>query len=205
MPLAARSTAWFDTIREATERVAALVPSARAAPAAVAEPPWDVAPALGYLRHERFAEALAHVRTGGAARAKDPDVLLLEATLLAHGGQLVAAEDACLRLLLIDERNAGAHYLLALCREHSGHRQRAREHDRVAAHLDPSFAMPRLHLGLLARRDGDRTTARNEFAQALSLLRREEASRLLLFAGGFSREALMALCETSLRECGVAA
>lgn len=197
----AASTAWFDTIREASERVAALVPAsaAQAAP----QPSWDVAPALDFLRRERFAEALAHVRSGPPEREKDPDVLLLEATLLAHSGQLVAAEDACLRLLLIDELNAGAHYLLALCREHSGHRQRAREHDRVAAYLDPSFAMPRLHLGLLARRDGDRATARTEFAQALNLLRREEASRLLLFAGGFSREALMALCESSLRECGV--
>jgi chemotaxis protein methyltransferase CheR len=205
IPVPIASAAWFDTIREATERVAALVPTASTAAAPAPAPPWDVAPALDFLRRERFAEALAHVRTGPPAAGKDPDVLLLEATLLAHSGQLVAAEDACLRLLLIDELNAGAHYLLALCREHSGHRERAREHDRVAAYLDPSFAMPRLHLGLLARRDGDRTAARNEFAQALNLLRREEASRLLLFAGGFSREALMALCESSLKECGVPA
>jgi chemotaxis protein methyltransferase CheR len=126
----------------------------------------------------------------------------LEAALLAHSGQLKAAEDACHRLLLIDELNAGAHYLLALCREHSGHRERAAEHDRVAAYLDPSFAMPRLHLGLLARRAGDRTAACRELAQALLLLRREDASRLLLFGGGFSREALMGLCESSLKECG---
>jgi chemotaxis protein methyltransferase CheR len=105
-------------------------------------------------------------------------------------------------LLLIDELNAGAHYLLALCREHHGHRERAGEHDRVAAYLDPSFAMPRLHLGLLARRAGDRTAACRELAQALLLLRREDASRLLLFGGGFSREALMGLCESSLKECG---
>jgi chemotaxis protein methyltransferase CheR len=202
----APSTAWFATIREASERVAAL-PAAAAgkAPASANKHAWDVAPALDFLRHERFAEALEHVRAGPPAREKDPDVLLLEATLLAHSGQLVAAEDACLRLLLIDELNAGAHYLLALCREHSGHRERAREHDRVAAYLDPSFAMPRLHLGLLARRDGDRATARNEFAQALNLLRHEDPSRLLLFAGGFSREVLMALCETSLKEGGVLA
>jgi chemotaxis protein methyltransferase CheR len=204
MPSSA-STAWFDTIREASERVAALVPSVPTAQSPPAGRPWDVAPALDFLRRERFGEALAYVRTGPPAREKDPDVLLLEATLLAHSGQLVAAEDACLRLLLIDELSAGAHYLLALCREHSGHRQRAREHDRVAAYLDPSFAMPRLHLGLLARRDGDRAAARAEFAQALNLLRREDASRLLLFAGGFSREALMALCESSLKESGVTA
>jgi chemotaxis protein methyltransferase CheR len=203
----APNAAWFDTIREASERVAALVPAGSGPQASVppAAPAWDVAPALDFLRRERFGEALEHVRAGPPAAGKDPDVLLLEATLLAHSGQLVAAEDACLRLLLIDELNAGAHYLLALCREHAGHRERAREHGRVAAYLDPTFAMPRLHLGLLARRDGDRAAARSEFAHALNLLRREEASRLLLFAGGFSREALMALCETSLKECGVAA
>jgi chemotaxis protein methyltransferase CheR len=62
--------------------------------------------------------------------------------------------------------------------------------------------MPRLHLGLLARRAGDRDAARREFAQALLLLERENASRLLLFGGGFNREALMALCESALKECG---
>jgi chemotaxis protein methyltransferase CheR len=197
--------AWVDTIRAATERVAALVPTpvAAAPPAAPAPAPWNLAPALDLLRQELFTEALDHVRAGPPAAGRDPDVLLLEATLLAHSGQLVAAEDACQRLLLIDELNAGAHYLLALCREHSGHRERAGEHDRVAAYLDPSFAMPRLHLGLLARRAGDREAARRELAQALVLLRREDASRLLLFGGGFGREALMALCESSLKEYGV--
>ena len=93
--------------------------------------------------------------------------------------------------------------MLAACREQSRHGERAREHDRVAAYLDPSFAMPRLHLGLLARSAGDRDAASRELARALPLLRREDASRLLLFGGGFSREALMVLCEASLRECGV--
>jgi chemotaxis protein methyltransferase CheR len=204
-PIVPMGGAWVDTIREATERVAAPVPTPIAAGPPIDPPalPWDLAPALDLLRRERFTEALDHVRAGPPANEKDPDVLLLEAALLAHSGQLVAAEDACLRLLLIDELNAGAHYLLALCRANCGHRERAGEHDRVAAYLDPSFAMPRLHLGLLARRAGDRNGARRELAQALLLLRREDASRLLLFGGGFSREALMALCESSLKECGV--
>jgi chemotaxis protein methyltransferase CheR len=199
-----RNEAWFDTIRAATERVAALVraPIAAAAPARPSAPAFDLAPALDLLRRERFAEALDCVRAGPPEAERDPDVLLLEATLLAHSGQIVAAEDACLRLLLIDELNAGAHYVLALCREHSGHRDRAGEHDRVAAYLDPAFAMPRLHMGLLARHAGDRDAARRELAQALVLLKREDASRLLLFGGGFNREALIALCESALRESG---
>jgi chemotaxis protein methyltransferase CheR len=80
---------------------------------------------------------------------------------------------------------------------------RAIEHDRVATYLDPAFAMPRLHMGLLAGRAGDRETARRELLQAVDLLKREDASRLLLFGGGFGREALMGLCEAALKENGV--
>lgn len=205
MPILSSGDDWVDTIRKATDRVAALVPAPSAASSsAVPQPPlaWDPAPAFDLLRQERFIEALDHVRAGPRTIDRDPDVLLLEATLLVHSGQIAAAEDVCLRLLLIDELNAGAHYVLALCREHSGQRDRASEHDRVAAYLDPAFAMPRLHLGLLAGRAGDQDTARRELTQALTLLKREDASRLLLFGGGFNRGALMALCEAALRECG---
>jgi chemotaxis protein methyltransferase CheR len=209
-PMSAASTVgpfdvtWFDRIREASARVAALVPAPAAGIPLVHQPPaaWDIAPALDLLRQERFVEALDLVRAGPKGADIDPDILLLEATLLVHSGQVTASEEACLRLLQIDELNAGAHYVLALCREHSGHRDRAREHDRVATYLDPAFAMPRLHLGLLARRDGDRETQRRELAQALVLLRREDASRILLFGGGFRREALIAMCESALRDNG---
>ena len=199
---AAFGEAWFDTIRKATERVATLMPAPGAITLAAGAPSprWDPAPALDLLRRERFAEALDYVRAGPAER--DGDALLLEATLLAHDGQLVAAEDACMRLLAIDELNAGAHYVLALCREHSGHRDRACEQDRIAAYLDPGFAMPRLHLGLMARRAGDRDGARRELGHALIMLEREESARLLLFGGGFNREALIALCGSALRESG---
>jgi chemotaxis protein methyltransferase CheR len=201
---AALDEAWFETIAKATERVAALVsePSVASPPACPPSVRWDLAPALDLLRQERFAEALDYVRSGPPQAASDPDLILLEATLLAHGGQFAAEEDACLRLLSVDEFNAGAHYVLALCREHSEHRGQASEHDRVAAYLDPAFAMPRLHLGLLARHAGDRDAARRELAQALVLLKREDASRILLFGGGFNREALVALCESALKENG---
>jgi chemotaxis protein methyltransferase CheR len=199
--------AWVDTIRGASERVAALIPTqAAVSPANPRElspsRARDSARALDLLGEERFMEALAYVQGLPSEADNDPEILLLEATLLAHSGQLVAAEEACLRLLLVDELNAGAHYVLALCRENKGDRDRAAEHDRVAAYLDPAFAMPRVHLGLLARRAGDRESARRELGQALVLLRREDASRLLLFGGGFSRAALIALCESALLEYG---
>jgi chemotaxis protein methyltransferase CheR len=62
--------------------------------------------------------------------------------------------------------------------------------------------MARLQRGLLIRRNGDCEAARHEFAAAKDLFEREIPSRLLLFGGGFSREALMTLCEGALKECG---
>jgi chemotaxis protein methyltransferase CheR len=135
----------------------------------------------------------------------DPDVLLLQATLLVHGGKLAAAAEVCRVLLAGDEMNAGANYVLALCFEGVGDRAAATHHYRVASYLDPNFAMPRLHLGLLARRGGEMATAKEDLTQALDLLRREDASRLLLFGGGFTRDALIALCEAELKRCGARA
>jgi chemotaxis protein methyltransferase CheR len=201
---AATTTAWIDAIRQASERVAALLPAANTedSPAQQHSTAWQLAPALDLLRHERFNEALAYVRSVRPEAGGDTDLLLVEAVLLAQDGQLAAAEETCTRLLLLDGLNAGAHYVLALCREQAGEREHAMEHDRLAAHLDPAFAMPRLHCGLLARQAGDRDVARRELAQALLLLKREDVSRLLLFGGGFSRDALVALCQSAVADCG---
>jgi len=198
------TTAWVDTIRQASERVAALVPAdgLKSPPTPPRAESWKLAPVFDLLRLERFGEALDYVRNGPPDADSDPDVMLMKAMLLAQGGLLAAAEVACQRLLLIDELNAGAHYVLALCREHAGERERAIEHDRLAAHLDPTFAMPRLHCGLLTRQAGDHEGARRELAQALLLLKREDVARLLLFGGGFTRDALIALCQSALADCG---
>lgn len=198
------SQGWVDSIRRASERVEALALARTVGPWVTLSAPArrDLGPALDLVREERFTEALAHVRDQRAQSAEDPDELLLEAILLAHGGEYSAAEDVCRRLLASEELNAGAHYVLALCRESLGDRDGAAEHDRMAVYLDPAFAMPRLHLGLLARRAGDRQTARAELGEALTLLDREEASRVLLFGGGFKREALIDLCQSALRDCG---
>jgi chemotaxis protein methyltransferase CheR len=163
----------------------------------------DLAAALDLLEQERYADALDHVGALPSGTARDPDALLLRAVLLTHSGRLEEAEDACARLLAIDELNAGAHYALALCREARGDRQGALDHDQVAVYLDRSFAMPRLHLGLVARKRGDLDLARRELGQALVLLQREDAARLLLFGGGFGREALLSLCRAELAGCGV--
>jgi chemotaxis protein methyltransferase CheR len=108
----------------------------------------------------------------------------------------------CRQLLAADDLNASAQYLAALCREHAGDFEGAIERDRAAIYLDPAFAMPHLHLGLLAKRSHDWTTVRKEMDQALRLLEREDASRILLLGGGFSRQALLEFSRAELQACG---
>lgn len=201
---------WVEAIRNAAERIAALTASRAATPPAVAARADDLAGVVELVRRERFGEALAVIDALPAEATDDPDVLLLHAVLLAHGGRLAAAQAASRRLLAIEwcgprgPRVAGAHYVLALCCEAVGDRRGAEDHGQTAAYLDPTFAMPRLHLGLAARRVGDHAAARRELGHALVLLHRESASRLLLFGGGFDREALIALCRAELAACGAA-
>ncbi len=206
--------AWLDTIQQASDRIAALTERGRAeTPARPRElgatgtlngsspkPPSsgaDLSPALRLLEAERFGEALGALRDQADAET-NVDALLLRAVLLAQSGQLPEAEGACQRLLEADEYSAGAHYLLALCRERGGDARGAVDHSQIAAYLDRSFAMPRLHLGLLARRAGDRVTAARELQLAAGLLESEDPARLLLFGGGFKREGLIALCRSEL-------
>jgi chemotaxis protein methyltransferase CheR len=199
-PLVDTSGNWIEAIQRATSRIAALaeIPARRVEPRPRER--RDLSAARELMRQERFSEALQGVEA--AESATDRDALLLRAVLLVHGGRLPEAQAACLRLLQLDELDAGAHYVLALCREGDADAAGATEHDGIAVHLDPTFAMPRLHLGLLARRAGDYETARRELTEAAVLLAREDPSRLLLFGGGFSRDALIALCRTELRAAG---
>jgi chemotaxis protein methyltransferase CheR len=155
-------------------------------------------------REERFVDALAALRGSGGSMAPPAGAqgALLEAMLLVHGGELAAAEDACRRQLGAAGGDANARYVLALCREGLGDHAGAIAQSRSAARLDPAFAMPRLHLGMAARRVGDWTAARDQLLQALTLLAHEDDERLLLFGGGFTRAALLAFCGATLRDCG---
>jgi chemotaxis protein methyltransferase CheR len=154
------------------------------------------------MRQERFADALDLICSLPPDSHEDPDALLLRAVLLTNTGRLEESEEVCGRLLAVDELNAGAHYLMALCREHASDSAGAIEHGQAAIYLDAGFAMPHLHLGIMAKRSGDAATAQRELGQALILLAGEDASRLLLFGGGFSRDTLLQLCRTELRAAG---
>jgi len=199
---------WVQAIGKAAERIRA-VQAAAGAPAALNKAPagerrW-LNRAHDLFRQERFAEAIATLEAMPGMSARNPEALLLRAVLLVHGGRLAPAEEACHRLLAIDQRNACAHYVLALCREGAGDRWGAVERNQVAVRLDPSFAMPRLHLGLLARRAGNHALQRRELTEAQALLEREDDFRLLLFGGGFGRDALLELCRAELQACGATA
>lgn len=207
---------WYGAIDQASQRIAILAKrshsweahgagsnalSDRSAPDPAARR-WDLMAARELLKQERFSEVIETLQALPPESDADPDVLLLRAVVLTNGGQIGEAEQVCLQILALDEMNAGAHYLRALCHEHGGDQKSAIEHDRIAIYLDPTFAMPRLHLGLIALRQGDLETARQELRKALALLSQEDAARILLFGGGFHRDSLAQLCESKLRACG---
>jgi chemotaxis protein methyltransferase CheR len=199
-------SSWVDAIQRASERITELTrPQEIAAPPAGALGPTtpsdrpDLGPVLDLLRQERFVDAMNQLRVLSAGATQGADADLLRAVLLTNSGRLAEAEALCEEILAVDELSAGAHYVMALCREHAGDRRGASLHDQTAIYLDATFAMPHLHVAILARRDGARELARAELACALTLLAREDASRILLFGGGFSRDALAEVCRSELR------
>jgi chemotaxis protein methyltransferase CheR len=215
VPVPEVNDSWVEAIQRASDRVRSLTAggpggaSQEAAPPLAVEAPGgqrrtaaELGVVVDLIRQERFDEARTALALLPDASTRDPDALLLQAVLLTHGGDLGAAERLCAEVLALDDLSAGAHYLTALCRERAGDVAGAAEHGQAAVYLDPSFAMPHLHLGLLARRAGDSAAARRELALALTLLGREDSSRLLMFGGGFGRESLLALCRAELLACG---
>jgi chemotaxis protein methyltransferase CheR len=186
------ATSWMDAIAESTARVQAL-----SVPSVVSEPSVSEAP-LALFREERFAQALAALRALPSDTARDPELSLLEAVLLFHQNECDASEQICRELLLHRELTASAHYLLALCSEARTRFDTAALHDQAAIELDPSFSLPRLHLGRMLRRLGATERAAHELASARQLLEREDAARLTLFGAGLGRSSLLAFCDAEL-------
>jgi chemotaxis protein methyltransferase CheR len=204
-PPASEPSNWVEIVKRSNERIRALgQQTPRSAPEPnsadtkpIARSAVELSHPLELLRNERFAEAL-NVLGNPPAATPDARALLLRAAILTQQGEPEAAETACRELLAVDELNAGAHYLLALCCERQHRIADAIEHDQTAVYLDSDFAMPHLHLGLMARRRQDTHAARRELSNALPLLEREDPERVLLFGGGFGREALLILCRSEL-------
>jgi chemotaxis protein methyltransferase CheR len=192
---------WFPAIGRASRRIAALsqrvVASANRRPSARQ---MDIGMVFALIEQGQFAEALDALRALPPESRDEPAILLVTAALLLHQGDLVAAQADCQRL--IDTRcSADAHYILALCCEGTANHIEARERYRLASSLDPTFAMPWLHSGMSARRVGQREVARDALQRALTLMPAESASRIRLFGGGFTRQALVALCRAQYATC----
>ena len=183
-----------------SRRAGAGAPPPRAPARRTAEPQPPARPdVLELIRAERFAEALAESTARDRTTPRD---LLLHAVLLAQAGRLGEAEFDLRRLLDVDGLYADAHHLLGVCLEGDASVDVAIGHYRLAAYLDPGFAMPRLRLGLVHRRRGDDRAAAIELDRALHLLRGERDDRIVLFGGGFGRIALTQLCRSELIACG---
>lgn len=188
-------------------RAAAPPPPARHGPpppplpaiAPAAAPP-KVAELLELLRQERFADVLAAIPEGREDRG-GPELALLRAVALSGQGEDTRAEQLARELVDRDPLDAEAHYLLALCRQRLGDPAGAQRHAEIAAYLDPTFSLPHLQLGILWRRRGNARRAQHELEQAEALVQSDDEERLVLFGGGFNREALIALCRAQ-REGG---
>jgi chemotaxis protein methyltransferase CheR len=200
---------WAVAIRQASERIKILAQhperSSKTDETPLREPvkggSADLSAVLELLQAELFEQALVALQALPAEAQGSPDVQVLRGVLLANRGELARAEEACAAALKMDSLNAGAYYVMALCREQADDRLTAMEHDQTAIYLDPSFAMPHLHLGLLAKRGGELDLAVQELSQALLLLPREDAPRVLVYGGGFSRAALAEMCRRELQGC----
>jgi chemotaxis protein methyltransferase CheR len=207
-----QSESWVEAIQRSTERIAAftrpVLPPAQGQQAPTRDPAAtanELATALELFKAERFIEAMALLEPMRKSVPIAPDVELLAAVICSNQGLFDEAERICQRLIQAGDggdRGAAAHYLLGLCFEHAGNRGRAMDHHRSAIRLDPSFSMPHLHLGLLARRAGDIETARSEMRLAAGLVSCERQDRIVLFGGGFHRKALLELCRAELCAVG---
>lgn len=192
--------AWMQEIDRASVRIAHLAestpkPAARAKDAFATMPDAALKRVFDLQRQERFAEALARLQELPSRATADADMQVLQAMLMVNCGRLAEAEALCLPLLGRDELNAGARYIAALCREYAGDLAAAETHGAAAAYLDPTFAMARFHLGLICKRSGRQAEAQAHFEAARALLLKEDPVRLLVFGGGFSRDALVQACQ----------
>jgi chemotaxis protein methyltransferase CheR len=200
----ASAASWVDAIRGSSARIESLTSSESESPREPDHPstPDSSESELDRVRalfaEERFAEASDVLDTLPASESVKPDAMLLRAVLSVSRGDLERATRVCEDLLVLLEHAAGAHYLLALCAESAKDFRGAASHHRMALRVEPAFAMPRLHLGLLSRRAGETEDARRELVDALALLSGESDDRIQLFGGGFNRRALLALCRTEL-------
>jgi chemotaxis protein methyltransferase CheR len=203
-----RSPSYTGQSRSLTPQPLPLVPPTP--PPVSVLPPRPVAPpskvdgtaqAWRLLEEERYAEARALLE-GLPEHEREQSLLrLLQAALHLQAGLFRDAERLGKALADSGVQVAAAHYLLGLCREQAGDAASARACYARAVHLEPTFALGHLRLGILARREGAPATARVALRLALTLLAHEQSVHLMLFGGGFGRHGLMQVCQRELWAC----
>lgn len=177
-------------------------PAVAATSACVAEPglqpSFELAKVEDLLRRERFAEALDELENHTDVQAdtafSGAGMALRSAMLHVYSNRTQAAATILDALVNEETISAEVHYAMALCHEAEARFQDAFYHHGLAANLDPTFAMPWLHLGLLNRRMGHASAARRQLLQARALLAVETPERVLWFGGGSSRAHLLDAC-----------
>ena len=161
----------------------------------------DCGQVLALIHLQQSVEALRLIEGGSPAERQSAEVQTMLAVILTNRGDVAGARRVCERLLASDSMSAAAHYLLAICLEHAGDRAGAVVESRMASHLDPDFAMPLMHVGLMSRRLGDCASALAALERAVELFALEDISRIMLFGGGFNREVLIRLCRSEINAC----
>ncbi len=189
---------WVANIANSARRVSQLD-----VPVAAVNLPSGTSPSnLGQrLRSLIAAEGYAEAQTLAATVSPDSaprEVLLAMAALAFVGHDLVKVEAHCRRLLGDDDLDPDAHFLRGLCRDLAGRPQEALTDLRAAVYLDPGFALPHFHLARLARQAGNNAAALQSAAAACALLPNEDDARVALFAGGFTRDALVKSCRRAV-------
>ncbi|HEY1814473.1 MAG TPA: CheR family methyltransferase [Kofleriaceae bacterium] len=159
----------------------------------VAPPPSVLEPIHALVREERFAEARDALDALDAQAAATGDATLLRALIAAQLGDAAGARSACEELLARSDRVPFARYLLALVEQDP---ERSEQHARAALAADPTFAMAAVHVALACKRQ--RTATREDFTRAIRLLEGDSAERVAMFAGGFTRDALIEMCRAEL-------
>lgn len=202
---------WFERIQQSAQRVAELTgtrpPPAAESPAAprhgAGGSEWEpLAKVLEWIAAEQFEPALAELAKLPRALAHSPTATLIAATILCGQGRRAESRQAGQRLLDGGHYGAEAHFLLGLSYEQLGDAARAQKSYEEAIRAAPRFAMAHLRAGILLRRAGQRAPARRALRLALELLVQEQKERIILFGGGFQREALVSLCRAELRGLG---
>jgi chemotaxis protein methyltransferase CheR len=197
------SASWIKEIRDSNSRVTELTAGSNEAAPALPKIEMRAAlqSALAMFAREKFSAALSELNSLPPEKLADADVQVFRALLLTNSGKIPEAETAAQTALAHDHLNPAAHYVLALCREQVGDLPGALERDTMAAYLDPAFAMPHIHAATICKRAGEVETACAKMETARTLLASEDAARILLFGGGFSREALLSYCEREINHC----